>query len=327
MEKVHAVEIIKHTEINEIVFYISEFTYKLSHIHRDMELSLVLDGEFFVRTNDEFYEASAGSIFVFNPYKPHEFISRGGSCRMMTIHIKKQFCRNYFPVFGNLSFKQSNVSEAFDQAPLERLRLCIFNLAYNYYLEEFGFELRCYSDLNAIIYLLVRTMPFEVFSDKETSGSRQQEGRLTRLLTYMEEHYQERLTLKALAESEGISASYLSHFIRRQLGMSFQAYMNMLRFEKAIQLLVQTDKKLIDICLESGFSESKYFNKIFSRDYHMKPKAFRQMARNSWGRAVPDFEHQGRTFYSRQDCLAILRSYFHYTCDDPPDGSITFFEH
>ena len=110
-------------------------------------------------------------------------------------------------------------------------------------------------------------------------------------------------------------------------GTVIAEYSTLEKVEKAIQLLVQTDKKLIDICLESGFSESKYFNKIFSRDYHMKPKEFRQMARNSWGRAVPDFERQGRTFYSRQDCLAILRSYFHYTCDEPPDGSITFFEH
>ena len=93
MSKAHKVEIIKHTEINEIVFYISEFTYKLSHIHKDMELDLVLDVHFFVRANDEFYEAGAGSILVFNPYKPHEFM-------LSLIHISYQHflrCPVYSP--------------------------------------------------------------------------------------------------------------------------------------------------------------------------------------------------------------------------------------
>ena len=320
MSKDHRVEIIKHTEINEIVFYISEFTYKLSHFHRDMELDLVLGGEFFVRTNDEFYAASAGSILVFNPYKPHEFISQGETCRLMTIHIQKKFCENYFPVFARLMFKQSNISQIDDPVFLERLRRCTFNLGYNYYLEELGFELRCYSDLNAIIYLLLKSVPFEIIESAQGVDGVRSDLRFQRLMQYIDTHYQEKITLKALAQREGISASYLSHFIRQRLGMSFQSYVNMLRFERAIQLLVQTDHKLVDICLESGFSESKYFNKIFTRDYHMKPRQFRQMARNSWGSAVPDFERDGRTFYSRKDCLAILRSYFHYTCDDPQDA-------
>lgn len=317
MSKAHKVEIIKHTEINEIVFYISEFTYKLSHIHKDMELDLVLDGHFFVRTNDEFYEAGAGSILVFNPYKPHEFMSLGKPCLVMTIHVQKKFCENYFPAFGHLMFTQSNISATKDHVFLERLRYCIFNLAYNYYLEEFGFELRCYSDLNAMVYLLVKSVPFEIFGENQGAEGMYQDSRLYRLLDYIEKHYQNKITLKTLAAREGISVSYLSHFIRQHLGMSFQSYVNMLRFERAIQLLVQTDRKLVDICLESGFSESKYFNKIFSRDYHMKPKDFRRMAKNSWGSAVPDFERGGRTFYAREDCLAILRSFFHYTCDEP----------
>lgn len=308
-------EVIKHTEINEVVFFISEFVYKGAHMHSEMELDLLLSGQMYVRTNREFYEAKEGEVLLFNPYETHEFISSAAVCRMMTIYVKKDFCRNYFPAFEGLFFSTSHLAQIRDPWFQEKLRLTTFNLGYNYYLEEFGFELRCYSDLNALIYLLVRFVPCENPAGTQR-GLGPGDGRMNRVTAYMKEHFQEKLTLKELAEREHISASHLSHALKKMLGMSFQEYLNTLRFERAIQLLVQTELRLIDICYESGFSESKYFNKIFEQNYHMKPKDFRKLAQNSWGSAVPQFERGGRTFYEREDCLKILRSYFHYTCDE-----------
>lgn len=309
-------ERIKYTEINEIVFYISEFIYKLSHIHHDMELDLVLEGSFYVRTNDEFYEAQKGSILAFNPYKPHEFISKGEHCRILTIHVQKKFCENYFPIFRHIFFKYSRVTVPEDHPMLKQLRQSIFNLGYNYYLEQFGFELCCYSDLNAIIFMLLKLMPYEIYDEMDAAISGEYDARFNRISHYIEEHYRQKITLKDIAAQEGLSPSYLSHFLKKRMNMSFQDYVNILRFEHAIQLLVQTDKKLVDICMESGFSESKYFNKIFTRNYHMKPKEFRQIVRNSWGKAVPEFERGGRQYYDKNECLEILRKHFHFSCDD-----------
>ena len=309
-------ERIKYTEVNEIVFYVCEFIYKLSHIHHDMEIDLVLDGRFFVRTNDEFYEAHEGNILVFNPYKPHEFISQGQHCRVLTIQLRKKFCENYFPLFKYTYFKNSCVNTPENDPMFIQLRQTVFNLGYNYYLEQFGFELCCYSDLNAIIFMLLKLMPYDMHNEQEAAVSEKYDGRFNRISRYIEEHYSQKITLKGIAEAEGLSPSYLSHFLKRRMNMSFQDYVNILRFEHAIQLLVQTDKKLVDICMESGFSESKYFNKIFAKNYQMKPKEFRQMARNSWGKAVPEFERGERKYYNKDECLGILRRYFHFSCDD-----------
>lgn len=309
-------EIIKYTEVNEIVFSVSTFTYKLSHIHHDMELDLVLQGNFMVRTNDEFYEAKTGNILVFNPFKPHEFICTDGSCQILTIHIQKKFCESYFPAFRHIFFKYSNVTAYAPKDIADHLRQCTFNLGYNYYLEEFGFELRCYSDLNAITYLLIKGMPYIIPTEKDISLSGKYDIRFRRIIQYIETHYRQKLRLKDIADHEGLSPSYLSHLIKQHINMSFQEYVNMLRFEHAMQLLVQTDKKLIDICMESGFSESKYFNNIFAKNYSMKPKKFRKLAQNSWGSLVPDILRGSRIFYSKEECLAILRSHFHFSCDE-----------
>lgn len=309
-------EMVKYTEVNEIAFAISEFTCQLSHIHHDMELDLVLEGEFLVRTNDELYEAGPGSILAFNPCKPHEFIGSKGRCRVLTVYFRKKFCDRYFPVFRQLFFVYSRVLPDADEEMQGRLRQYLFHLGYNYYLEELGFELRCYSDLNAVVYLLIRLMPYRIYDSSDAAASDQYDARFQRIIRYIEENYRERLTLGEIARKEQLSPSYLSHFIKNRLNMSFQEYVNILRFEYAVQLLVQTDKKLVDICMESGFSESKYFNKIFARSYAMSPAQFRKLARGSWGKAVPDQERGSRVYLDKEACLGILRQYFRFPCDE-----------
>ena len=309
-------QMITHTKITDVSFSIEDFSCELSHIHRDMEVDLVLEGGFMVRTNDEFYQANPGDVLAFNNYKPHEFISSAGQSRVLTIHIKKSFCTAYFPAFGHLIFRDSRILPGAEPNLVRRLRESVFHLAYNYFLEEFGFELRCYSDLNAICYMLMKLMPFTVSDQPANTIGDKMDVRFNRLMDYIDSHYTERLSLAELAESEGLSVSYLSHFLKERLNMSYQDYLNLIRFEHAIKLLVLTDQKLVDICMESGFSESKYFNKLFQKNYHMKPAEFRRMARESWGRTLPEQGLEKRVYRSGEDCLKILREHYHYICDD-----------
>lgn len=82
---------------------------------------------------------------------------------------------------------------------------------------------------------------------------------------YIAEHHQEQISLEEIAEMEQITKYHVSHFIRKMLGISFQEYLNNIRFDHALRLLSQTDLNLLDICMESGFSSSRYLNQIKRR--------------------------------------------------------------
>ena len=62
--------------------------------------------------------------------------------------------------------------------------------------------------------------------------------------------------------------------------MSFQSYVNKLRCEHARRLLLGTEKTLLDISIESGFSDPKYFNKSFQMQYGCLPKQYRKSFHN-----------------------------------------------
>ena len=74
---------------------------------------------------------------------------------------------------------------------------------------------------------------------------------------------------------ERITTCHASHFIRKTLGISFQEYLNDIRFDHALRLLSQTDLSLLDICMESGFSGSRYLNQMFVKNFGCNAREYR----------------------------------------------------
>ena len=59
--------------------------------------------------------------------------------------------------------------------------------------------------------------------------------------------------------------------------MNFKKFLNQYRFEYAKNLIVNTDKKLSDIALESGFGSIRNFNRIYYKFSGITPKEQRQL--------------------------------------------------
>lgn len=95
-----------------------------------------------------------------------------------------------------------------------------------------------------------------------------------RLLTYLEEHFQEPLSLSLLAEHLGISKYHLSRIFSSRLRISFPDYLNQLRLEYAMSLIRKTDWSFLDIALDSGFESARTFNRAFQKWMGMTPSEY-----------------------------------------------------
>lgn len=88
-----------------------------------------------------------------------------------------------------------------------------------------------------------------------------------------------KLKLKELADEAGISLQHLSYDIKNKFGLTFQELLNYGKCEYAARLLLGTDKRIIDIALECGFSDVKYFVKSFKQHFIFNPSKFRKIYR------------------------------------------------
>lgn len=94
---------------------------------------------------------------------------------------------------------------------------------------------------------------------------------------YIYGHYREKMYLDDIADKLGISSSYLSRLFKKETGVSLQDFINDVRVEKAVNLLVYSEESLAKIAEYVNFPSQSYFGKIFKQKLQMTPKQYREL--------------------------------------------------
>lgn len=81
----------------------------------------------------------------------------------------------------------------------------------------------------------------------------------------MSQNYQNDISLDKIARFVHLNATYLSELFKKDTGMSFVEYKTMLRMENAKQLLLSTGMSASEISSRVGYTDPKYFSKLFKR--------------------------------------------------------------
>lgn len=88
---------------------------------------------------------------------------------------------------------------------------------------------------------------------------------LIELMTSEKLYMDEGITLARLADELDIKPHQLSEFLNKYMGMNFNRFINHLRIEKAVKLLLEKpEANILDIAFECGFKSKAAFNAAFS---------------------------------------------------------------
>lgn len=90
----------------------------------------------------------------------------------------------------------------------------------------------------------------------------------------------ESLTLEQLAQVFHYERSYLGKCLSEVTGKTFSEIIACIKLEKAKSYLIETDLKIEEIALLSGYSSSDYFSHSFKREVGISPKKYRDEKRN-----------------------------------------------
>ncbi|MCM1539748.1 MAG: AraC family transcriptional regulator [Blautia sp.] len=105
---------------------------------------------------------------------------------------------------------------------------------------------------------------------------------------YVYRHYREKIRLEDIADTLGISSSYLSRLFKKEMGVGLQDFINDVRVEKAANLLIYSEETLSGVAEYVNFPSQSYFGKIFKQKMQMTPKQYREL-------------HKPAEFYDRKE--------------------------
>ncbi|ABO50036.1 transcriptional regulator, AraC family [Desulforamulus reducens MI-1] len=218
----------------------------LSHAHSFGQLLLPLQGTLFIETNLHRVRLDNKHLFFLPPGDNHTFYSKDKN-EFLVLDIPASLLpeQNYKNMDGGVYLP-------LDQR-WESLRFL--------FLSETG----AHSKPNPSLHDLFRYASRLLYNfDQPVS------------IQYVQNHYQEKISLEYLAALEHYNPSYYCQWFQKKTGLSPLAFIQKLRLEKAKYLLINTDFSLLRIAQEVGYEQQSSLARLFRQKEGMSASDYRK---------------------------------------------------
>lgn len=287
-----------HIKFSQYIYRIGTYHYNW---HPEIEVLVVLQGAVEVCHDREYTNLGVNDIIILPPQCGHATLALEPDTIAMVLHLHPAVLAQYESLFRQSTFFIAT-DETTQNMPVyaqlrEQLGQLIMGLAKvksvsnhtasigsdvevsditNPLLStpDLGVERLFLQALQTIIGILLPV----AYEPQGNAVALQQEATFEKMITYIDKHYKEQLTLGDIAAIGGYTESYASQFFKRQLGISFKTYLLRMRLREAAVQLVNTKQQVVDIANQCGFSDVKSFNTAFRRHFHTTPSEYRRIA-------------------------------------------------
>ena len=253
--------------------------YQKPHRHDCYEIMFIHSGFGWCSVNEKHYTIFPGDLFFMGKADIHEFMLYQTGTYYNVMFLPEDILMPDIEELKSIPFYKN-----FGQKEFSFPGKCIFPLHNHDRLENFLSTMLCESrEGGPGIGMLQRAHLYELlvaigryasfFRTTEKDSSRFLAGKIT---NYILAHYQEKITLEALAKRFGGSPEYIGKYFQRHTGMAFTSYLAYVRVERARIFLESKDLSITDIAYRTGFFDQAHFTKVFKKITGMLPSEFRK---------------------------------------------------
>lgn len=252
------------------------------HWHAEMEVYFIVKGILELVTTEGTIYLKSGEGFFANSNELHCMkMGEGKDVQYISIVFNPQVIRNglsllldekyIFPILGNteLSYLFLQDSKYAPQIYDKMTKIEKYHLERN-----FGFEVYIRNILSEI-WLLLLQYKKSCISDTPIKN-KLDSNRIRAMLSFIQQHYSEDISLLDIAETASISVSECCRCFKRSLRLSPIEYLVEYRLGEAAMQLMQTEKSISEICFDVGFNSTSYFANKFRRQFNKTPRAYRK---------------------------------------------------
>ena len=126
-----------------------------------------------------------------------------------------------------------------------------------------------------IIKILAEKLIVDGFYIKEKHDDESYELVIS-IIKYINQHYQQKITLDKLALITNYNKSYLSNIFKKKTGITIFEYLRNVRLEHCLSDLKYKNNTIVEIALNNGFANIQIFNRVFKEIYKITPKQYRK---------------------------------------------------
>jgi len=232
----------------------------IPHINAELEVVHVTEGVIEVSVGDVTLSVPKGSGVLILPYQPHCFRpleDATGRVYMFRFRIASEFY-NSRCASGTPSFVLK-LSPTLDAWLKDAVKLA----------EAHPDEITA----KALYYPIIS----EYLEQADTAAAHSPHTLLVhRIMDYILNHLQDKITLKTLSSQFGINPASLSKLIKDYTYTSFTDFVNNIRIERAIELIGGQNLTVTEAASQAGFGSVRNFNRVFQDTLGITPSEYRK---------------------------------------------------
>ena len=228
------------------------------HFHRSIELLYCIGEQKDVYIDGEHTVLHQGDFLILPPFTVHHFPLIEGQ-KSLCVVMPVKYSELYASAVGtsrmaDLVFLSSDLTrDIFEQLlKLEKVK--------NYYARDgiYRYVLGCLLENCTLV----------------ESGEKKKDSFAARVLTYLEEHYVERLTLETVATELGYNRCYFSTVFKKFFHVGFCEYLSSMRVEKSLPLL--DENSVNEVAMAVGFGSVQNYYIAFKKEKGMSPAVYQK---------------------------------------------------
>ena len=269
--------------------------------HKWLEIAFVLEGTGVIFIDSQSYDIEEKDIFVVNSYQIHS-VKMADEGKLFSLLINPEFVHNLLPEAEHYKFEcKSFLPSVNDRKPYDEMRKQLAEVVYTLTKSEERFaETHTYMKISTLIECLIYNFGIQISNDQKSSD------RFVDLIQYLNEYYDEDITLSKLAQREYMSQSYFSRLFQKEVGIKFTEFLSNIRITNSLAYLRNEKMTVTDIAYQVGFKNVNSFIDAFKKRYGVTPAKYRKQ--------IPEkkVESQKRNLREMEDYSALFESLLTY---------------
>ena len=250
------------------------------HWHPEIEITYVQKGTMCYKVNHMVYHLKEGDIVFNNSGALHSgTMENQKDCAYIPVTFDSRLIYGFFQSTVNSKYVDPVIQDSMlpaiciDQSepwhkPFREYLLRIIDLDEK---KPDFYELDITICLQSTWRLLLEHITYEPQASRENSL---EYDRIKKILSYIEENYQNKITLNDIAGHIHLCESECTRLFKRHMNTTLFAFLQEYRIERSLEFL-QDDQPVSAVADKAGFSDPNYYSKVFAKIKGCSPREYR----------------------------------------------------
>lgn len=309
-------EIIKFDENFPIKLFTQSIDQFDMHWHTEIELILIIEGSINIGVGKKIHLLKQNEFILINSTELHNFSATNETNLLLILQFNTKYYFSLYPKLNKMVFDcNSSLNTIANQEKCDLVRYHIAKIVLELNKKSNGYQLVIASEVHLLLRDIIQNFDYTLINSRNIPTNEMALLKVQNILEFINKNFTRKISLQEIAQQEKYSSTYMSRFIKKNLGMSFYDYLQRVRMHKACNLMIYSSASLTEIAYLCGFPNYKSFYLLSKKICGCTPEEYRngitsEINESQINTIQPEFTSQSYLYLDKKTALKKLFDFF-----------------